>query len=686
MRIQGTNGFGLVRAAAVLLATSTVLASEPTLAEVSARASTAASVKTVHFGSWGVDLSARDDKVKPGDDFQRYASGKWLDTHPIPADQPSNGVGFETYLRNQERLQSIITGAPKDSQIGALYASYMDEGRLEQLDAEPLKADLARIDAIQDKAAFARDMGHNHGDIGATLFGAGIGPDPKQPDINTFYLGTSGLGLPDRDYYLLDKYKPQRDAYRAYIERTLGLIGTPDAAAKADQILAFETEIAKISWPIADLRDIDKTNNPMTLDELQAYAPEINWADYFAAARIKGTTLVVGDKTAVKALAALYDKTPLETLKTWQRFKVADQASSYLSKRFDESKFAFTRTLSGVEQQRPRWRRGIDQVDGRLGEVLGQTYVDRYFSPQSKAMMEELVANLKKAAARRIEGNSWMEPATKQAAIAKLAKMDVMVGYPDKFRDYSKLVVKPDDLYGNVKRSIAFEWDYQLSDLGKPVDRKKWAMSPATVNAYNGGLENKIVFPAGILQAPFFDPQADLAVNYGAIGAIIGHEIMHGFDDQGRKIDQSGAVRDWWTPADATRFKALTAELGKQYSSYEAAPGIFINGDLTMGENIGDMSGLEVAYEAYKMALGGKPAPVVDGLTGDQRFFLAFAQAWRGAQRPDAIKTQVASNPHSPSRFRVIGPLRNLDAWYDAFKVGPGSKFYIPPEKRVRIW
>ncbi len=684
MRDQGKLNIASVRAAAMLLAASSLWAMTPAFAKDAA--STSASVDTVHFGNWGVDLSARDDKVKPGDDFQRYASGKWLDAHPIPADQPSNGVGYEAYLRNQDRLRSIVTGSPAASQIGGLYASYMDEARLNQLDAGPLKADLARIDAIQDKPAFTRDMARANADFGATLFGPGIGPDPKQPDVNTLYIGTSGLGLPDRDYYLLDKYKQQRDAYRAYIERTLSMIGTPDAGRAADQVLAFETEIAKLSWPIADLRDIDKVNNPMTIEELSAYAPGVEWTDYLSAAGIKASKLIVTDKSAVKALAALYDKTPIETLKTWQRFKITDQASPYLSKRFDDSEFAFAKTLSGVQEQRPRWRRGIDQVDGRLGEVLGETYIQRYFSPQSKAMMEELVANLKKAAAKRIEGNSWMERATKEAAIAKLAKMDVMVGYPDKFRDYSKLTVKPDDLYGNVKRSIAFEWDYQLSDLGKPVDRKKWSMSPATVNAYNGGLENKIVFPAGILQPPFFDPQADAAVNYGAIGAIIGHEIMHGFDDQGRKIDASGAVRDWWTPGDAQRFKALTAELGKQYASYEAAPGIFINGDLTMGENIGDMSGLEVAYEAYKMSLNGKTAPVVDGLTGDQRFFLAFAQAWRGAQRPDAIKTQVASDPHSPRRFRVIGPLRNLDAWYDAFKIAPSSKFYVPPEKRVRIW
>ena len=664
---------------ALLLAASSLFAIAPVAAQPAA-------TTAVHFGTWGVDIGTRDLSVNPGDDFQRYAAGKWMDETDIPADKSQNGVGSELADRNQEQLRSIVLGAPKDSQLGAFYASYMDEALLEKLDAAPLQADLDRVAAIKTKAEFGSEMARSFSDFGSTLFALGVLPDLANPTMNIAFVGTSGMGLPDRDYYLLDKYKPQRDAYHAYIERTLGLVGTPDAAAAADQVLAFETEIAKLSWPIADQRDIDKLNNPMTPAQLAAYAPGLDWDRYLSETKVLTPKLIVGDNTAVKALAAVYDKTPLETLKTWQRFKIADQAGNYLSKRFVDSKFAFTRTLSGAKELRPRWRRGIGEIDGRLGEVLGQTYVDRYFSPQSKAMMEELVANLKKAAAKRIEGNSWMAAATKQAALAKLARMDVMVGYPDKFRDYSKLVMKPDDLYGNVKRSAAFEWDYQLSDLGKPVDRKKWAMSPATVNAYNGGLENKIVFPAGILQAPFFDAKADLAVNYGAIGAVIGHEIMHGFDDQGRKIDATGAVRDWWTPGDAERFKKLTTELGKQYASYEAAPGVFINGDLTMGENIGDMSGLEVAYEAYKMALGGKPAPVIDGLTGDQRFFLSFAQAWRGEQRDDAIKTQVASDPHSPRRYRIIGPLRNLDAWYTAFDVKPGTKFYIPPDQRIRIW
>lgn len=672
---------------AILLACS-VLSIAPAVAQTSGATAgvTDMDTKVLHFGTWGVDIGTRDLSVNPGDDFQRYAAGKWMDENEIPADKSQNGVGSELADRNQEQLRSIVMGSPKDSQIGAFYASYMDEARLEQLDAAPLKADLDRIAAIKTKAEFEKSMADSFSEFGSSLFGVGVLPDPANPTMNIAFVGSGGMGLPDRDYYLLDKYKPQRDAYRAYIQRTLELTGTANASAAADQVLAFETEIAKVSWPQADLRDLDKLNNPMSPAQLAAYAPGLDWNRYLADTRVNSPKLIVGDNTAVKAVAALYDKTPLETLKTWQRFKVADQAGNYLSKRFVDNKFEFTRTLTGAKELRPRWRRGIGEVDGRLGELLGETYVQRYFTPQSKAAMEELVANLKKAAAVRIQENSWMEAATKKAAITKLGRMDVMVGYPEKFRDFSTLQMKADDLYGNVKRSAAFEWDYQLSDLGKPVDRKKWAMSPATVNAYNGGLENKIVFPAGILQPPFFDASADAAVNYGAIGAIIGHEIMHGFDDQGRKIDENGAIRDWWTPADATRFKALTSELGKQYSSYEAAPGVFINGDLTMGENIGDMSGLEVAYTAYKMSLGGKPSPVIDGLTGDQRFFLSFAQAWRGKQRDDAIKTQVASDPHSPRRYRIIGPLRNLDAWYAAFDIKPGSKFYIAPEKRVRIW
>ena len=465
------------------------------------------------------------------------------------------------------------------------------------------------------------------------------------------------------------------------------MVGVADAGAAADKIMALETDIAKATWPIADRRDFSKINNPMSSAELATYAPEVNWKAFFEGAAIPDQKrLILQENTSIRDIAKLYAATPLETLKLWEKFHVTHQASPYLSKRFVDSRFNFTKTLSGVTEIRPRWKRGLTLVDGSLGELVGKTYVDNYFPASSKAQMEELVANLKAAMADRIKANSWMAPATKTAALEKLSRMEVMVGYPDKWRDYSKLTIAADDLYGNVQRSGVFEYQYQLSDLGQTVDRKKWGMTPQTVNAYNGGLENKIVFPAGILQAPYFDPKADAAVNYGAIGSVIGHEISHGFDDQGRKIDASGALKDWWTAEDAKKFEAQSEVFGAQYAQYEAAPGAFVNPKLTMGENIADLAGLQVAYDAYHRSLGGKPAPVIDGLTGDQRFFLAFAQGWRSKEREDAIKSQVASDPHTPSRFRVIGPVRNLDAWYAAFGIGPDSKFYIAPEQRVRIW
>ena len=624
------------------------------------------------YGTWGVDLTSRDLSVKPGDDFNKYANGAWEKKTVIPADQASAGVGYDVFNR---------------SPIGALYKSFIDEAKVEQVDDAPLKVDLAANQAISSKAEMARAMGSAHGGFGPDLFSLDIAADAKKPEINTLYIGQSGLGLPDRDYYLTEGFKPQLEAYRAFAERALKMAGYADPAKAAADVVAFETAVAKVSWPVADRRDIDKTYNPVSLTELQAYAPEIPWADYLAAAGITGRDQVVlGEKTAVRDIAKLFAATPLETLKAWRTVQGVQEMSPYLSKRFVDSRFEYVKVLSGQTQLRPRWKRGVALVDGSLGEVVGQTYVAKYFPPSSKAQMVDLIANLKIAMAERIQKAPWMAPATKQAALTKLSKMTVMVGYPDKWRDYSALKLDAGDLYGNVRRSGAFEWAYALSDLGKPVDHAKWGMTPQTVNAYNGGLENKIVFPAGILQAPYFDPAADPAVNYGAIGAVIGHEISHGFDDQGRKIDETGKLRDWWTAEDAKRFDSQAAVLGAQYDAYEPVPGMRINGKLTMGENIADLAGLQVAYDAYHASLKGKPAPVIGGMTGDQRFFLAFAQAWQDKSRPDSLKQQMASDPHSPSNFRVIGPTRNVDAWYAAFGVKPGDKFYLPPEKRSRIW
>ena len=639
------------------------------------------------YGSWGVDLTARDLAVKPGDDFNKYANGAWEARTTIPSDQASAGVGYDVFNRSQDQLRTLIETADPATPIGGLYKSFTDEAKVEQVDDAPLKADLAAIQAITTKAELAKSLGAAHGGFGPDLFSLDIYPDAKNPEINTLYIGQSGLGLPDRDYYLTDGFKPQLDAYRAFAERALKMAGYADPAKSAADVIAFETAIAKVSWPVADRRDIDKIYNPVSLAELQAYAPEIPWTDYLAAAGITGRSQVVlGEKTAVRDIAKLFADTPLETLKAWRAVQGVEEMSPYLSKRFVDSRFEFVKVLSGQTALRPRWKRGVTLVDGSLGELVGQAYVAKYFPPSSKAQMQELIANLKVAMAARIEKAPWMAPATKQAALTKLSKMSVMVGYPDKWRDYSGLKLDAGDLYGNVRRSGAFEWAYTLKDLGQPVDHGKWAMTPQTVNAYNGGLENKIVFPAGILQAPFFDPAADAAVNYGAIGAVIGHEISHGFDDQGRKIDDTGKLRDWWTAEDAKRFEAQAAVLGGQYATYEPVPGMKINPALTMGENIADLAGLQVAYDAYYASLKGKPAPMVNGMTGDQRFFLAFAQAWRDKSRDDSLKQQMASDPHSPSSFRVIGPTRNVDAWYAAFGVKPGDKFYLPPEKRSRIW
>jgi putative endopeptidase len=656
------------------------------LAQQPSQTTPAAAPKPLHFGTWGVDLTGMDRSVNPADDFDRYVNGAWSAKTEIPADQASAGVGYDVFNRTQDQIRALIENAPATTQLGAMYQSFMNEAAVEARDDKPLQEDLKRVAAIADKAAFTKFMGETSGRFGFTLFGPGVAPDPANPAVNTLFLGQAGLGLPDREYYLVDTFKPQRDAYRAYLERALTMTGDPAPAKTADSVMAFETAVAKASWPAADRRDIDKINNPMSVAELQAFAPGLDWAALLAASGIANRDrLIVLEKTAIRDIAKIYADTPLETLKAWQVFHVTDQGAPYLSKRFVDSRFTFTKTLSGVAELRPRWKRGASLIDTTLGELLGRTYVETYFPATSKTMMNQLVANLKTAMGARIQKSDWMSAETKKAALEKLTKMDVMVGYPDKWRDYSKLKVDAADLFGNVERSAQFEWDYQLSDLGKPVDRKKWAMTPQTVNAYNGGLENKIVFPAGILQAPFFDPTADAAVNYGAIGAVIGHEISHGFDDQGRKIDSTGAVRDWWTKTDADRFNAQAKGFGAQYDTYEPVPGMHVNGQLTMGENIADLAGVLIALDAYHASLGGKPAPVIDGLTGDQRFFLGYAQAWRTKQRDDSMRAQMASDPHSPSKYRVIGPLRNVDAWYDAFDVS-GGKYFLKPGERTRIW
>jgi len=679
-----------LRAAVVALAASTTCWAMPAVAQGPVTA-TAAATSTVpakaRLGAWGFDLTGIDTSVKPGDDFEKYASGKWLARTQIAPDKPEVSSFYDLFDLSQEQLKDLITKAPADSKYGALYKSMMDEAAVETAGLTPLKADLAKIEAIKTKAEMARYMGTTDGHFGSSLFGFYVQPDTADASVNALNLLQAGLGMPNRDYYLSDQFKPQREAYRAYIERTFRNIGRPNAAAAADRVMAFEMEVAKRHWPTADRRDVDKTTNPISSAKLATYAPGFQWASFFTGAKIAPQKrLNLNENTAIRDLAALYAKTPLATLKEWEAFHTADQASPYLNKAMVDSRFDYVKTISGVQEQRPRWKRAVGLVDGSLGELVGQDYVAKYFPPSSKAKMVELIGNLKAAMADRIKNNSWMSQSTKTAALEKLAKMDVMVGYPDKFRDYSALQIDPNDLYSNVSRAQAFNAAYALEDLGKPVNHKKWGMNPQEVNAYNGGGENKIVFPAGILQAPFFDPNADDAVNYGAIGGVIGHEISHGFDDQGRKYDATGAVRDWWTAEDNKRFNAEAKVFGDQYAKFEPVKGAFLNPALTMGENVADFAGVQVALDAYHRSLGGKPAPVIDGLTGDQRFFLAWAQIYREKQREDALRSQVTTDPHSPGRFRVIGPLPNIQAWYDAFGITPDNAMYIPPEKRAHIW
>ena len=646
------------------------------------------------FGAWGFDLAGRDTSVKPGDDFNEYANGTYLRTTEIPADKSRFGPFDVLYENAQSQLKSIIeTSAANPAnenarKVGALYASFMDEAKIEQLGATPLAADLAAVKAVTDHAGMARLMGESHSGFGGSLFGIDVFEDLKNPNLNSAYLGQGSLGLPDRDYYLKPDFAAQREAYLAYLTTTLTAIGWADPAKTAADILAFETKVADKQWTTVERRQIDKLYNPAKASDLATLAPGFDWAGFLAGAQVSDVdTLVLMENTAIPAIAQVFADTPIETLKAWQAFNVVDQASPYLSKAFVDARFDFRgKTLRGQPENRPRWNRGVALVDSQLGEVLAQEYVRLHFPASSKAQMEALVGNIRDAMTERLKTLDWMSEPTREQALYKMSKFGVKIGYPDKWRSYDGLELRADDLYGNVERSSAFEWAYKRGKIGKPVDPLEWGMTPQTVNAYYNPPRNEIVFPAAILQAPFFDPNADPAVNYGGIGAVIGHEITHGFDDQGRKSDGDGVLRDWWTPEDAARFEARAKVLGAIYDSLEPIPGVHVNGDLTMGENIADLGGLLLALDAYHKSLNGQPAPVIDGLTGDQRVFLGWAQVWREKSREAALKEQLTTDPHSPGPVRAATSPRNIDAWYAAFGVSPDQKEYIAPEARARIW
>ncbi|KRB40570.1 M13 family metallopeptidase [Phenylobacterium sp. Root700] len=651
--------------------------------------------QTPRMGPWGFDMAGRDTAVAPTQDFFDYANGTYLKTLEIPADRSRYGAFDALQELSQARMRAVSEKAAAnkaatgdEAKLGAFYRSFMDEAAVNALGAKPLASDLAAVRAVKTREEMAGLMGASMRKFGGSFFGAYVHDDAKDPEKYTAYLAQGGLGLPDRDYYLEERFKAQKAAYEAYVAKMLTLAGWEKPAENAKAIVALETEIAKVSWTRAEQRDDDKTYNPFEIAQLEQYAPGFAWKQYLAGANLaKATRVVVAENTAFPKIAAIYAKTPIETLKAWSAFNVVDQAAPYLSKDFDQANYEFrSKTLSGQPVQQPRWKRGVSAADNNIGEALGKLYVEAYFPADSKAKMEALVSDIRTAMKARIDKLDWMSPATKVKAQEKLAKFRVKIAYPDKWRDYSALSVKDGDLYGNMERAAAFEWDYRAARLGGPVDDDEWGMTPPTINAYYSSTKNEIVFPAAILQPPFFDPQGDPAVNYGGIGGVIGHEITHGFDDQGRKSDGDGKLTDWWTAEDAAKFNAQAAKFGKQYAAVEVLPGAHINGELTMGENIADLGGLLLALDAYHVSLGGKPAPVIDGMTGDQRVFLGWAQVWRGKYREDRMRQQLVTDPHSPPKYRVQTPIKNIDAFYEAFGVKPGDGMYIAPAERVRIW
>ena len=673
-------------AAALLLA-----GAAPILAQ-SAGAQPAARGKA-HYGSFGVDLSARDAAVKPGADFNRYANGVWLQRTEIPADRTNWSLWTALSEDIELQVRAIVTEAaasrdPAQRKVGDFYAAWMDEAGIEARGTAPLRPYLQRIEGIGDRAGLLAVFATP----GFTApVGIGIIPDFADPTRYTAVAGQGGLGMPNRDYYLREgaQYDGYRTAYRAYVIELHRLAGLADPEARADRIIALERRIAEAHWTPERSRDIQAINNPMNRAQLAALAPQFEWDDYLRHRGLGSVGSVIATQTtAITGIGQLLDEVPLTTWKEYLAFHFINGYAQYLPRAFDEAKFNFfNRTLGGQEQQRDRWKRGLTFVNGSMGEAVGRIYVERHFPAESRRQMNELIGNLRAAFAERLQASAWMDDDTRRAALAKLETFEPRIGHPVRWIDYSNYRVDRADLLGNMVRAAEFNWNLQLSRLPNPVDRGLWNMNAQTINASYNPLLNQITFPAGILQPPFFDPNADAAVNYGAIGAVIGHEIGHGFDDQGRRFDPQGRVRDWWSATAAERFTERTTRLGAQYATYRPLPDLAVNPQLTMGENIGDLGGLEMAYAAYRrhVAQHGEP-PVIDGLTGDQRFFLAWAQVWRSRDREGFLRQRVLTDPHSPDEFRINGVVRNIDAWYRAFDVQPGDAMYLPPEQRVRIW
>ena len=652
---------------------------------------------------WGVDLTYLDKSVKPGDDFFMYANGSWYKKSVIPAARSYSGVNLELDLQNEQRLKNIIAGLEKKASPSAeeqklrnLYDGFEDQASIEKQGMKPVQADLKTIadaKSLDDVARLISTPG-----LGLDgPFGGYIGVDQKHPNAYALTIGQSGLGMPDRDYYLkTDKdIVAAQTAYKKFIAQMLGFAGVKDAdGSRAAAVYQLEHDMAVVSWAADQRRDAEKTYNPMKISELKAFAPQYPWDVALATDGISPTTahdervVVIGEKSAFPKLAEIFAKTPVAVWRDYLTVRLMSSFSDVLPKAVDDANFDFYgKVIEGKTAQLDRQTRSVRLLDGSMGEALGKLYVAAYFPPEAKAKADLLVHNLLKAYADDIQTLSWMTPATRAKALDKLHHYMLKIGYPDHWRDYSSLDVPRGDMVQDIKNVRRFEWHRHLARIDQPVDRTEWDMTPPTNNAYYDPTLNEIVFPAGILQPPFFDPNADDAVNYGEIGATIGHEISHGFDDQGSKYDASGALANWWTPEDRKNFDARTDALAKQYDQYSPLPGMHINGKLTLGENIADLAGLVIAYKAYHISLGGKPAPVLNGYTGDQRFYLAYSQSWRQKDRDNSIRAALLSDPHSPAIYRVNGVVRNDDGWYAAFPdIKPGDKFYTAPDQRVHLW
>ncbi len=661
------------------------------IAGVTAATSQTSTAKTTgaQYGTFGFDEKGMDRSVAPGDNFYAYANGTWAKTTPIPADKANYGAFNFLSDLSESRTRGILDTAAKDpnSKIGRAYATFLDRAAIDAKGLAPIQPWLTKVKGATRATYPALVAEASRAGIGGP-FGAYVGQDDKQPEIYALSLAQAGLGMPDRDYYLGTDAKlvETKAAYQAHIAKMLTLAGEPNAAARAAALVAFETEIARVSWTRIDSRDATKTYNKMSVADLTKAAPGFDFATYFKGIGTPVDTLIVAQPTAVAGIAKLVAAAPIGVLQDQLILRSLDGYADVLPKAFDDEQFAFAGTvLSGTPEQEARWKRGVQFTSGALGDEVSKLYVAQYFPPETKAAADTLVKNVLAAMDTRIDQLAWMAPETKVKAHAKLAAFTPKIGYPSQWKSYDTLTITAGDAFGNEWR--ANEWAHQdnVGHLGKPLQRWEWGMTPMTVNAYANFGMVEIVFPAAILQPPFFDPKADPAVNYGGIGAVIGHELSHHFDDQGAKYDSKGQLTDWWTPKDVANFNALTGKLGAQYDAYEPLPGLHVKGQLTMGENIADLAGLTVAYDAYHKALGGKTAPVIDGFSGDQRFYLGWAQVWRRSYREANLRQRLLTDPHSPSEQRA-SVVRNLDPWYAAYKPTPGQKLFLTPEQRVRIW